>query len=65
MVYLSELRREFMHEFKVVYRHDMEEYFCTGDCIIKCDSYVLSAALNKAEKELGSNVTIISISRII
>jgi len=54
-----------MHEFKVVYRHDMEEYFCTGDCIIKCDSYVLSAALNKAEKELGSNVTIISISRII
>ena len=53
-----------MHEFKVIYRIDTEEYFCTDDCVIKCSSYVLSDALSLAEEELGGSVTIISISRI-
>jgi hypothetical protein len=55
---------KFMHEFKVIYRIDTEEYFCTDDCVIKCRSHVLSDALSLAEVELGGSVTIISISRI-
>ena len=53
-----------MHEFKVVFRVDEEEYFCTDDFIVKADS--LFEAAEKADKDIDQRLkgTLWSIERL-